>query len=137
MIARDVDVLPQSAAVSALVRRIAFKLDAELRFNGHTGLTTQDRSRLFVLGDASAILDRVALMPGMAQHENRARRDLLELYDVFDRTLLSCSVPNTDVALDAIADSFDGVQAEAEAAHHAQLDEREENAAGDAQGCLP
>jgi type IV pilus assembly protein PilA len=84
---RTHDTLPQSAGVSALVRRISFKLDAELHFAGHPGLSHVERAGLFDLGDASKVLDRIATLPRMAQHEERARRDLLELYDVFDQTM--------------------------------------------------
>lgn len=109
---RSHDSLPQSSSVSALVRRIVFKLNAELHFNGHAPLTDTERSALFELGDASRILDGVAVLPNMAQHENRARRDLLDLYDIFDHTL-----PSTP-----------GLNAEERAAVEA---------AGDATGCLP
>jgi hypothetical protein len=110
---RDLDVLPSSPAVSALVRRIAFKLDAELRFNGHPGLSLLERSGWFALGEASAQLDRIAVLPGMATHEERARRDLLELYEVFDHSL-----PENPPALNA-------------------QERKAIEDAGDAQGCQP
>lgn len=78
------DTLPQTAAVSAIVRRIVFKLNAELHFNQHRPLTDVERAGLFDLGEASRMLDLVAILPGMAQHEERARRDLLELYAKFN-----------------------------------------------------
>lgn len=81
---RNPDLLPQSPAVSALVRRIAFKLDASLVFNGHRRLSLEERAGFFDLGDASSMLDRLATLRGMAEPEARARRDLLELFDVFN-----------------------------------------------------
>lgn len=132
---RNHDTLPQSAGVSALVRRIVFKLDAELRFNGHAGLSNAERAGLFYLADASAILDRIATLPGMAQHEERARRDLLELYDVFDQTMPTSNppIPAGKVVIDSAPkpEDFDAQQAEREAAHHAQLDAFEDNAGAD------
>jgi len=119
------DTLPPSPAVSALVRRIAFRLDGALAFNGHPTLSHLERSAWFNLGDASAQLDRIAVLPGMAQHEDRARRDLLELFEVFHPR-----------ELEDAADSYDADLAAAEEAHNKQLDARESEA-GDAQGCLP
>ncbi len=87
MSSRAHDLLPQSPSISALVRRVVFKLNGELRFNNHPALSHEETAALFNLGDASAVLDRIAILPGMAQHENRARRDLLELYDIFDQTM--------------------------------------------------
>lgn len=77
------DCLPQSAAVSALVRRITFRLSGELAYHGHATLSQVEVSGFFNLGDASAQLDRIAILPGMGPHEERARRDVLELYDIF------------------------------------------------------
>lgn len=78
------DLLPQTPGVSALVRRILVRLSGELAFNGHPTLSTVEGAGFFNLADATAQLDRIACLPGMAQHENRARRDLLELYDIFN-----------------------------------------------------
>lgn len=107
---RNHDTLPQSSGVSALVRRIVFKLDAELRFNGHAGLSNAERAGLFYLADASSILDRIAILPGMAQHEDRARRDLLELFDVFDQTMPTSvpPIPAGKVVIDCPARFDDG-----------------------------
>jgi hypothetical protein len=79
----DQDNLSQSPGVSARVRRIRVALDCALAFNKHQPLTTSEGACLFNLGDASRLLDGVALLPGMGPHEDKARRDLLELYDVF------------------------------------------------------
>ncbi len=84
MSAHDHDLLPNSPGVAQLVRRIFWRLNAELGVRRHSILTAADHSALFNLGDASKILDRVALLPNMADAETRARRDLLELFDVFN-----------------------------------------------------
>jgi len=81
---RYIDHIPQSASVSALVRRIVWKLDGALAMNQHPPLTIQERAALFDLGDASSLLDRIAILPGMAQHEERARTALLDVYNIFD-----------------------------------------------------
>lgn len=80
----DRDLLPQNASVSALVRRIVWKLDAALAFNGHKVLTMHERAGLFDLAEASAMLDRIAVLPGMAHHEDSARSRLLDIYAIFD-----------------------------------------------------
>lgn len=77
------DFLPQSPAVSALVRRITMRLSFELAFHGHPTLSQVEGAGFFNLADASMQLDRIACLPGMAQSEERARRDLLELFNVF------------------------------------------------------
>ena len=77
------DTLPQSPAVSALVRRISMKLSGALAFNGHPTLSQVEVAGFFDMGEASKQLDRIAVLPGMAQHEERARRDLLDLFYVF------------------------------------------------------
>jgi hypothetical protein len=79
-----VDHIPQTASVSALVRRIVWRLDGHLAFNGHPVLTMAERAGLFDLGEASQILDRIAVLPGMAQHEESARARLLDIYGIFD-----------------------------------------------------
>lgn len=79
-----VDHIPQSAAVSALVRRIVWRLDGHLAFNGHKVLSTEERAAFFDLGEASRVLDRIAVLPGMAQHEESARARLLDIYNIFD-----------------------------------------------------
>jgi hypothetical protein len=78
------DLLTQSPGVSALVRRILVRLSGELAFNGHATISPAEGAGFFNLGDASAQLDRIACLPGMAEHETRARRDLLEIYDIFN-----------------------------------------------------
>jgi predicted secreted Zn-dependent protease len=83
MTAPDVDRLPQSSTASALVRAIVWRLNAALKFNGHPMLTWQERAGLFNLPDASHTLDGIAILPRMAHAEERARRDLLELFDMF------------------------------------------------------
>lgn len=80
----DHDILPQSPAVSHMVRRIVWKLNAELLDARHPALPNSDHARFFDLAEASALLDRIALLPGMDRAEERARRDLLELFDVFN-----------------------------------------------------
>lgn len=98
------DTLSRTPAVSAIVRRICFKLNAELAFRGHKMLSLEEHASLFDLGDASRILDGVAVLPGMAQHEERARRDLLELFAIFDQDFAvalsegpDASVPVADI----------------------------------------
>lgn len=86
------DHLPQSRAVSALVRRIYWKLDAALLFRGHKQLTMNERSALFDLGEASKLLDGISILPGMAEHEDKARTDLLDIYAVFDHDPLEATV---------------------------------------------
>lgn len=88
----DCDYLPQNASVSALVRRIYWKLDAALHLNGHKPLTLVERAALFDLAEASAMLDRIAVLRGMAQHEERARANLLDLYNIFDPDPLEATV---------------------------------------------
>lgn len=95
MSARNPDHLPQTPAVSAIVRRVAFRLNSELSFNGHKPLGLEERAALFNLADASKILDGVACLPRMARPEERARRDLLELFDLFDQTLPTAAAPDT------------------------------------------
>lgn len=146
------DLLPQTSAVSALVRRITMRLSGELAFNGHPTLSQVETAGFFNLADASAMLDRIAVLPGMAQHETRARRDLLELYDIFnpldpleatqemprvridaDASLFGNSMANAVNAVIELAktldeqleDSFDAIQAERERDHDAQLDAAE------------
>lgn len=86
------DLLPMSSSVSALVRQIVWKLDAALSFNGHPILSLQERAGLFDLAAASAILDRLAILPGMAAVETRARGRLLELFDMFNADPLEATV---------------------------------------------
>jgi hypothetical protein len=78
------DLLPQTQATSALVRRMVWRLNAALLENGHTALSNAEHAGLFDLATASYLLDRVALLPRMEQHEERMRRDLLELFAVFN-----------------------------------------------------
>lgn len=105
---RSHDLLPQTPAVSALVRRVVFKLNAELHFHGHKPLTDAERVALFDLGEASKILDGVSILPGMAQHEERARRDLLGLFDIFDQTMPTAAsespIQTARRPVDALAD---------------------------------
>lgn len=77
------DTLPQTSSVSALVRRITMRLSGELAFNGHRCLSLEEGAAMFNLGEASKVFDRLATLPGMAQAEERARRDLLDLYSIF------------------------------------------------------
>lgn len=101
----DHDILPQTPALSALVRRIVMRLNMELAERRHSLITAREHVALFDLGEASKILDGVAILPGMAVAEQRARRDLLELYEIFapidpmDQTIIQ---PGTgvDVPLD-------------------------------------
>jgi type IV pilus assembly protein PilA len=79
-----IDHIPQSSGVSALVRRVVWRLNAELVMNRHPMLTAHEQAGLFDLGEASRILDRIAILPGMAQHEERARSRLLDIYNIFD-----------------------------------------------------
>jgi hypothetical protein len=79
-----VDHIPQSASVSALVRRIVWRLNGDLAFNGHPILSAVEQAALFDLAEASAMLDRIAMLPRMAQHEERARSRLLDVYNIFD-----------------------------------------------------
>jgi hypothetical protein len=83
-VSHDHDILPRSPGVSAMVRRIVFRLNADLAFNSHPILTSREHNAFFYLDEASEILDRIAVLPRMERHEERARRDLLELYDVFN-----------------------------------------------------
>lgn len=76
----DHDILPLFPAVSALVRRITMRLSGELAFNGHQVLTPSECASMFILGDASKLLDKIALLPGMAMNEECARARLLDLY---------------------------------------------------------
>lgn len=76
----DPDILPLFPAVSALVRRITMRLSCELAFNGHQVLTPSECASMFILGDASKLLDKIALLPGMAMNEECARARLLDLY---------------------------------------------------------
>ncbi len=78
------DYLPCTTAVSALVRRIVWKLDSALADNRHPTLTIAEKSGLYDLAEASKTLDRIAILPGMAQHEERARSRLLDIYSIFD-----------------------------------------------------
>lgn len=80
----DRDHLPMLTSVSAIVRRITWKLNGQLHFHGHPGMSLVEQQGLFDLGEASWMLDRIALLPGMAQAEDSARRSLLELFDIFD-----------------------------------------------------
>lgn len=91
-----VDHLPQSSSVSALVRRIVWRLDGHLAMNKHPTLSTAERAALFDLGEASKLLDRIATLPGMAQHEESARGRLLDIYNIFDPDPLEST---TEVAL--------------------------------------
>lgn len=79
-----VDHIPQNASVSALVRRITWKLDGYLAVHKHPVLSMSERAAFFDLGEASRVLDRIALLPGMAQHEDNARARLLDIYNIFD-----------------------------------------------------
>ena len=78
------DTLPQVIGISAVVRKIVFRLNAELFFHHHKPITDLERAAMFNLGEASRILDGIAILPGMAQHEERARRDLLELFAIYE-----------------------------------------------------
>lgn len=86
---RACDTLPKFASASALVRRICFRLNGELCMRGHKPLSMEERAAFFDLADASKILDGIAILRGMAQHEERARTDLLALFDLFDKETLS------------------------------------------------
>lgn len=88
------DFLPQNSTVSALIRRIVWKLDAALVFSGHKQITMIERAGFFDLAEASSMLDRIAILPGMAQHEDKARVDLLDLYGVFNADPLEETVPH-------------------------------------------
>lgn len=77
------DTLPQSRACSAMVRQIRWKLDGTLAAMGHATLTNAERVGLFELGEASALLDRIAVLPGMAYTEDQCRGRLLELFETF------------------------------------------------------
>lgn len=78
------DSLPGTPAVSALVRRIVWGLNGALSLYRHPTLSLAEQSGLFELGEASAQLDRIAVLPGMGDAEERARRKLLDLYDACD-----------------------------------------------------
>lgn len=78
------DHLPSTTAVSALVRRIVWKLDAALAQNRHAVLSIAERSGMLDLAEASATLDRIAILPGMATAEDIARTRLLDIYNIFD-----------------------------------------------------
>lgn len=86
------DFLPMTPHVSALVRRITMRLSGYLAFHDHKTVTLEEWLAMFDLAEASKILDQIATLPGMSQAEDRARRDLLDLYDVFDRTIPTASV---------------------------------------------
>lgn len=77
------DSLPSTPASIALVRRVVWKLDAALAANARPALTPHERNDLVELGAASKLLDAIALIPGMEDAEDRARRDLLETYERF------------------------------------------------------
>lgn len=106
------DFLPMTPHVSALVRRITMRLSGYLAFHDHKTVTLEEGLAMFDLSEASKILDQIATLPGMAQAEDRARRDLLDLYDIFDQTMPTASVLNTS--------------------ERQSVDD-----AGDAQGCQP
>ncbi len=102
----ECDFLPSTRAVSELVRRIVWKLDSALVLNGHAQLTWAERSGLFNLGEASAILDRISVMKGMAQHEERARSRLLDIYNIFDSDPLEATVEMKVPAVAAVQRGF-------------------------------
>lgn len=97
--AHSCDYLPTSAGVSDLVRRIRWKLDAALHENGHARLTTAEHAALFDLGQASPMLDRIAVLRGMAQHEERARTRLLDLFNIFDPDPLEATLEQPGATL--------------------------------------
>lgn len=102
----DRDHLPRLASISAIVRRITWKLNGQLHFHGHPGMSLVEQQGLFDLGEASWMLDRIALLPGMAQAEESARRSLLELFDIFDGPPLEDPLP--EGPLTALAPRIEG-----------------------------
>lgn len=78
------DDLPRTNATSALVRLMVWKLNDALLSNGHHALTIREHAAMFDLASASEILDRIAILPRMADAEDRMRRDLLDLFAVFN-----------------------------------------------------
>jgi type IV pilus assembly protein PilA len=96
VIVHDCDFLPASHAVAQLVKRIIWRLDANLLANRHKLLSSEERAALFSLADASAILDGIATLPGMALAEESARTRLLDLFEVFKPSGLDDTIDITD-----------------------------------------
>lgn len=92
----DCDYLPASHAVETIVKRIGWRLDANLMNNGHKLLSREERLALFSLADASSLLDQIAMLKGMAQAEESARSRLLDLFNVFQPNPLEDTIDITD-----------------------------------------